>query len=69
MSSIKAPYKKSEVITHQTAFRYYGKNIIIPEGIKAIGSETFQQQRRLQRLTLPSTLQQIGSRAFFNALL
>ena len=40
------------------------KKIILPEGLESIGSETFRYCPKLEKITIPSTVTQIGVGAF-----
>lgn len=44
------------------------KNIIIPQGVTIINSNTFFDCKCLESIVIPSTIQSIGSQAFYNCM-
>ena len=42
------------------------ENVIVPEGISAIGKDAFAGNDKIVSVTLPATLEEIGDRAFIN---
>lgn len=58
------------VIINQTLMLYNGtdKKIVIPEGVEYIEKSVFANRKIIEEIVLPSTLIEIGERAFLNCI-
>lgn len=62
---------KDAIITCEYAEDLFGPDavdIVIPEGVVEIDEYTFWHYKKLQKITLPSTLISIGRKAFFECV-